>query len=332
MEALWNRQGVKWPAPANWFGYGEDAALPSLMDWVDERLNNSERVFAVVPGNVMHHSFGLPKDVEAEQYIEYTKRSHDVSRYLNAVRWTDGYLRLFFSELEKRGLLDNSLVFVVGDHGPRLDRHGAYHTSTGHWDSGIFSVPLLLHAPGLRAIKQPRQPFVNSDLATTILDGLGVDPTLVAKYAGHSILRSRGREYDRDTYHAQNPGDGYRQVARKTARQHYKAIYFDDAQDTCATDLAVDPNEELFYCVKEGWRKANINNKLVDGLTLGLWQEGSAEETALIDFAHEAEDLLQQHFAVNAQAWDPSRQEEHLKSRAEFFESLSASSRSSASS
>lgn len=322
------KDDIRWPAFSNYFGYSEKDAMPYMFKWLDERIAHNERAFVTMPGNVMHYGFSTPPDDEDFKPVKYSSKAPIVSDYLNAVRWTDGYLRAFFQEMEKRGLLKNSLVIVAGDHGPRLDKHGAYHTATGHWDSGIFQVPLLVHAPGLQSIRQPVQPFLNMDILPTVLDAVGVDAKAIGRYSGHSFFRARGAEYDRVTFHAQNGGANFRQVTRRDREHSYKAIFFDQGQagDVCATDLYVDPEEELFYCVKEGWRKAYVGSSLEDGLSVGLWQEGSKETEELISWAHEAADLLEQHFAVNAQQWKTSKAAEHAAAHKELLSSIAKAS------
>jgi len=177
---------------------------------------------------------------------------------------------------------------------------------------------------------RPLRPFLTMDLLPTILDALNVAPEIISKYAGHSIFRNRGREYDRETYHANNPGGNALQVVRKQKDHHYKAVLFKNPEDVCATDLFIDPDEQLFYCVNEGWRKGNVDDKLVDGLSTGHWKEGSRDETLLIEWAHEADDLLRQHFGTNAQMWDLSKAEEHAAAHKEFLASLAAVSSASA--
>lgn len=328
MEDDWHRRQEGWLIKTNHFGYSEAQALPYLWDYVDQNTVNNSRLFMFIPGNVMHHPFDLPApDEDPFKPITYSERSTDVSKYLNCVRWTDGYLQEFFEGLEKRGLLENSLVIVAGDHGPRIDSNGIFHTTTMWHDSGIFQVPLLIHAPQMALKKQPRQQFVSLDIMPTILDALGMSPEIISKYPGHSILRNRGPDYDRVTFHSQNPGGNARQVTRKSADYHFKAVYFDDSGDTCGTDLNIDSTEELLYCEKTGWRQTNVNGKIEDGLSLGLWKAGSTEEKALIEWVHEATTLLQQLFVTNDAIWNVTKVDERAAAQDEFLTYISTHAR-----
>jgi N-sulfoglucosamine sulfohydrolase len=95
---------------------------------------------------------------------------HDMLDYAFEVEYADGHLGRMMAELERRGLLDNTLIIVTSDHGmpfPRAKGY-AYHDSN-HVPLGI-RWPRGLKAPG-RAIED----FVDfTDIAPTILDYAGL--------------------------------------------------------------------------------------------------------------------------------------------------------------
>jgi N-sulfoglucosamine sulfohydrolase len=95
---------------------------------------------------------------------------HDMLDYAMEVEHTDNHLGRMISELEKRGLLENTLIIVTSDHGmafPRVKGY-AYHDSN--------HIPLAVRWPG--AIKNPGrviEDFVSFiDIAPTLLDAAGI--------------------------------------------------------------------------------------------------------------------------------------------------------------
>lgn len=69
------------------------------------------------------------------------------NRYRNCCRTLDGFLGQVFDTLEKRGLLDNTVVILLGDHGEEFFEHG----KSGHGQNftGVQTrTPLVLHLPG----------------------------------------------------------------------------------------------------------------------------------------------------------------------------------------
>lgn len=232
---------------------------------------------------------------------------------------TDRDLKLFFDGLKSRNLLDKSLVIIQGDHGPRIGEDGIY-VDYGWWEH-IYRVPLAIRAPGLlpHQIEQdPTRPYIALDILPTILDALGVKPSILKSFVGQSIFRARSRRHLRDSYHAQSRGGQYPHHLRTLKHNTYKAIRLDTG-DTCATDVKVDSSETFFYCVTEGWRKVFEGEELKDGLMKGLWKQGSKEEKLLIDYAHEAKSLLDIHLQVNDDFWNVAKNKEANKELKENF-------------
>ncbi|XZE18618.1 sulfatase family protein [Pirellulaceae bacterium SH449] len=95
---------------------------------------------------------------------------HDMLDYAFEVEHADRHLGLMVAELEKRGLLDNTLIIVTSDHGmpfPRVKGY-AYHDSN--------HVPLAIRFPaGMKSTGRVIDDFVDfTDLAPTLLDYAGI--------------------------------------------------------------------------------------------------------------------------------------------------------------
>ena len=95
---------------------------------------------------------------------------HDMLDYAFEVEHADSHLGRMLAELEKRGLLDNTLIIVTSDHGmpfPRVKGY-AYHDSN--------HIPLAIRWPG--GVKRPGRivdDFVDfTDIAATLLDYAGI--------------------------------------------------------------------------------------------------------------------------------------------------------------
>lgn len=87
----------------------------------------------------------------------------------------DHWLGELLAGLEERGLMDDTAVVIVGDHGESLGEHGeTYHTlyiydATQH-------VPLLVRAPGITAGTRVADPVPTVDVFATALALLGIEP------------------------------------------------------------------------------------------------------------------------------------------------------------
>jgi arylsulfatase A-like enzyme/Tfp pilus assembly protein PilF len=98
--------------------------------------------------------------------------------YAGEVAYTDAMVGRVLTDLESRGLLEETLVVVVGDHGEGLGDHGEQSHSVLIYQSTL-RVPLLLFAPSLiEAGRTVDSPIPTIDVAPTILDYLGLATSL----------------------------------------------------------------------------------------------------------------------------------------------------------
>lgn len=95
----------------------------------------------------------------------------DLAHYFDEVRRFDRYVGGVIGELERQGVLENTLIIVVGDNGRPFPRN-----KTHLFDNGM-KVPLVVHWPAGGFVRGGRQDGLVStiDLAPTILSILGLD-------------------------------------------------------------------------------------------------------------------------------------------------------------
>lgn len=96
---------------------------------------------------------------------------HDMLDYAFEVEHADSHLNLMLEELERRKMLDNTIVIVTGDHGmpfPRVKGHANPHAN---------QVPLAIRWPaGIPHAGRRIDDFVDfTDIAPTILDVADID-------------------------------------------------------------------------------------------------------------------------------------------------------------
>lgn len=94
------------------------------------------------------------------------------ARYENACHHLDQQLGRVLEHLERRGLLDSTLVVITGDHGEEFMEHGRWgHNSAFSHEQ--TSPPLILWAPG-RAPAERTDLTSHLDIPVTVLKALGV--------------------------------------------------------------------------------------------------------------------------------------------------------------
>lgn len=92
--------------------------------------------------------FGSPHAPYVEHGFSEMAAATKKDRYLQEVRNVDRQLGRLFSAVERLGLLDDTVVIYLSDHGEEFHEHGGeYHKTTVYTES--LHVPLAVWAPGL---------------------------------------------------------------------------------------------------------------------------------------------------------------------------------------
>ncbi len=120
----------------------------------------------------------LRSDFEREMnYVTMDLSDPDVvrrikTRYVNACHALDAQLARVYAHLEEKGLLENTIVVVTGDHGEEFMEKGRWGHHSAFTDEQIRT-PLVIRAPGFAPGVEERITS-HLDLPATILARLGV--------------------------------------------------------------------------------------------------------------------------------------------------------------
>jgi membrane-anchored protein YejM (alkaline phosphatase superfamily) len=93
------------------------------------------------------------------------------NRYRNSLGYVDSQIERVVRELERRGLLENTLVFITGDHGEEFGERG-YRGHGGAFDRYQASTLMVAHLPGEPA-REIRRLTSHVDVVPTILPRIG---------------------------------------------------------------------------------------------------------------------------------------------------------------
>lgn len=166
-----------------------------------------------------------------------------IARYDGGIRHVDHHLGRFLALLEKRGLLESTVVVITSDHGEEFREHGRFM----HWQLYFhphLHVPLIVYVPG-RPPRRVGETVELIDVVPTILDLLGLPPH--ADVMGRSLVPlidgSPGADdVDRIAFSQSGmPGPGWRSV---TSNRHQ--LLFDTRSGKRRLfDLERDPEEQV---------------------------------------------------------------------------------------
>jgi lipoteichoic acid synthase len=176
----------------NYLGLEDKVMTKPLLGWIDEQTKAKKPFFASVLTTISHHDYGLPSDVPYEDIVKGVAQSR-YNRYVNTVKYADAFIGDVMQGLKDRGLLESTLVVVVGDHGQAFFEHGRKGHNDVIWEEGL-RVPLIVSNPKLfpdrKAIPGLRRQV---DIAPTALRALGVsyDP---AWFEGQDLATAPGYE------------------------------------------------------------------------------------------------------------------------------------------
>ena len=166
------------------FGVDEPAAVGRILEWIDS-LPKAQPFFLTYLPVAGHHPYATPTPGPFANNNEF-------GNYLNALHYGDESLGALIQGLRDRGLEQNTLFVLFGDHGEAFQQHDG---NTGHsmfvYDENV-RVPYIIAAPGLlRGQSRARTSASLIDTAPTVLDLLGLP--VPRTFQGSSLLNSDNR-------------------------------------------------------------------------------------------------------------------------------------------
>jgi lipoteichoic acid synthase len=173
----WDKLGAG-PEVSSWGG-DDRVLVDRLLSWVDR--DRAKPFFAMAWTINTHHPY---EPVPGQPLIDFFSGlpqlppdDYDLGRYLNTVQETDRQIGRLFDGLRERGLADDTLVIVTGDHGQGF---GWPHPTWGHgfrlYDENVRE-PLMVWNPRLFPSPRRSQTVTSHiDLNPTITDLLGLPP------------------------------------------------------------------------------------------------------------------------------------------------------------
>jgi arylsulfatase A-like enzyme len=225
------------------WGVADRHVFEAMFDWID-RGDRHKPFFTVAWTLATHHPYFIEDEDGPE--IDFLREhpapagAHpNLNRYLNTLRNADRKMAALFAGLRERGLADDTLVIITGDHGECFN---APHATLCHgwhiWDENCH-VPLVMWNPRMFPTAGGKRIDTlggHVDLNPTILDVLGF-PAPAGAWQGRSLFADARPPR---VYFFAALGDyqiGLRQ-------DHWKLIYNATLGENQLFDLRSDPTEQ----------------------------------------------------------------------------------------
>ena len=198
-----------------------------------------------------HVEFPVPEPLHRYtpgRHPVFTKSmQHVVDLYDAEVRFMDEQLRRLGERLEQLGVLDNTLIVFVADHGEAFGEHDFY--THGLLYEEQLHVPLVLRGPGIPAGRVVASRAGLVDLAPTLAELLDLGQP-AAEFDGSSLValfEEQAEAPDRDIYaevhHAAGDSRGREPELYSLTAGKWKYVHHPHGGAHELFDLAADPGE-----------------------------------------------------------------------------------------
>lgn len=123
-----------------------------------------------------------------------------LNQYANSAHFLDGIVGQLKSSLEQRGLWDNTIVVVTGDHGEEFNDQGQNYWGHGsNFSRYQVGVPLVIHWPGKQG--QVNYRTSHEDIAATIItEAMGCNNDFAELSTGYSLFDDQPRTVIASSY------------------------------------------------------------------------------------------------------------------------------------
>jgi arylsulfatase A-like enzyme len=145
------------------------------------------------PGIPPAEAYGLLEEFRKEGVVERPPTEGNVVKYAmlydGEISYVDEHFGRIIDALEEEGLVGNTAVIVLSDHGEEFFDHGSYgHGHTLYPE--LIDMALMARIPGYEFPASARSRYLSHvDIMPTVLDALGISPP--AELDGRSVLRER---------------------------------------------------------------------------------------------------------------------------------------------
>lgn len=178
-----------------------------FIDYLKKRDPQSDKPFFGMVFYDSPHAYDLP-DGDPQPFqpawdsVNYFSLDEDTdptglhNLYRNSVHFVDRLVGETLDTLEAKGLMDDTIVIITGDHGQEFNDLGLnYWGHNGGYSRYQTQVPMIVHWPGRsQAGKRTQYLTTSMDVAPTLLDhALGVNNAYDATSVGHDLFQQADR-------------------------------------------------------------------------------------------------------------------------------------------
>lgn len=241
------------PVSSTW-GATDACMVDALIRWMD--ADRTQPFFAVAWTNQTHHPYMLADGGEPRSFPHppLPPQSRTIDHYLTALAESDRQFGRALDALRERGLEEDTLLVVTGDHGEAFGQHHRTFLHGFHAYEENLRVPCIFHNPRL---------FPDARRDATIGAHIDITPS-IAHLLG---VPSPGGWQGRSLFASERSGRAYAFAARGDLMLAVRDGSWKYIVDLVTGgdelyDLATDPHEQDNRVAREPVRKARLRQHL----------------------------------------------------------------------
>lgn len=208
-------------------GLNDKCIVSRYFQWLKD--NKAGKKYAMMWTNQTHY----PYFFDPENETAYTKNNKELNHYLNALHNSDEAFGRLMSGLEERGLLQSTMVIVIGDHGEAFGTHNQTTHASHIYEENIL-IPFLVYNPILCKGDTSQKITELVDIVPTIASVAGLQDH--AEWQGKSVFSTD--QHDRAFFISP-----YSDFLFGTRTGKWKYIYNATLNNDELYDLSSDPGE-----------------------------------------------------------------------------------------
>ncbi|MBL4667921.1 MAG: sulfatase [Flavobacteriales bacterium] len=173
---------------------------------------------------------------------EKDRHQQEINNYDNGILQADFFIAQIFAQLEKQGMLQNSIVYISSDHGEGLGEHGHYGHTRFLYEEHT-RIPLFIYDPtGSQYLNTHYATHI--DIAPTIIESLGIETAIEMK--GLSLFDPAPE--NRLTRHQSTLPNGWKLNLVKRGDKIYKHLWegisYAERKGEMLFEISSDPKEQ----------------------------------------------------------------------------------------
>lgn len=169
----------------------EEFTLTQIEPWLE--AHRAAPFLLSYMNGATHHPYSVPRG-----FPEPNGRADDLARYRNSLHYTDAVIGQLIAMLQARGLYENTIIAITGDHGEAFGEHpGNFAHKNAIYEENIRTFLLLAH-PALGANFTSQRIASSGDIYTTLaaLAGFAVQtpglPMAARDFPARAVFFSKG--------------------------------------------------------------------------------------------------------------------------------------------